>query len=1378
MFRTHVFLSRARYFSGRRATRAVRSLFVSVFLLWPSLQLLLPQQVSFAAAEAQATEAQATEAHVTEESTPVIKLKAGTIVPGDETASAAGKLTVTEYPAGYPGLYIVQFTGPVAQTDLDAVTAVGATLLDYLPDYAFRTRMTPEQAALVGALDVVNYVTIFQPGFKLAPDLRMAEGQMYTVRLLPDAEPDDVLADIDAAVDAVLGHAGRSVRVMAHAEQIWALAAMSEVAWIENFVLPEKHNEYGGGAILGAIQANAAGYDGATQIIAIADTGLGRGSAPGIHPDISADRVVNILNYPGTNAPGCYTIVDDGARDLSSGHGTHVAVTAIGDGGPAGTARGVAPSARLLFQALENYVDFTGSCELAYADGYYLYGIPDSLDVLYHAAYNAGARVHSNSWGSAANGAYTSNSAVADDFVWRQPDMFIAFSVGNRGADADRDGFVDPGSLEAPATAKNVLSVGASENDRGGDYACDTSVSYPSNDPFQTAQTCADMRGQNQVGTYGERWPEHFPVAPLAGDATAGNGAQTALFSGRGPTDDGRIKPDVVAPGTWVLSGYSAFYREGYDAAPNERTGLFQSDGWGLPHSEHYKYLGGTSMATPLAAGAAVLVRDFYEKAHQHAASAALVKATLINTAVDLPDENNDGVNDNDFPIPNIHEGWGRINLVDATQIEEFVDEPEGVLTDTQATYTYTLAGGTPFKVTLVWSDFPSSEAAAVHLVNDLDLQVTAPDGATYLGNVFGGGWSQIGGASDRVNNVENVYVQSAAAGAWTVTVRGHNVPSGRQPFALVLSGSFETPPVEPEDRPPTVTITAPLAEATVQGTVNIAADVTDDRGVQFVQLFVDGGFMGADTAAPYTFVWDSAGAVNGAHTIRVFAVDSSGQTAEDEIRVMLNNPKPDGPPRIDIIAPEADAVVDGLVTIAVNAEDDYGLERVDIIVNGSNIARDSTPPYIAHWDSRGVANGLHEVRARAFDSAGQSADVRITVTVDNPPVQDSASVRIVEPGAGAAVRGTVNIEAEASAPGGIRQVEYFVNGNTIGTVTTSPYAVTWNSRSVTNGVHTISARMIDANGRFKSDSVDVEVDNPPPVASLLLSMAGGGDVGFRYSDEDILLYDPNVDAWALFFDGSDVGLGASPEHDVDALHLLPDGSLLLSTAGAVQLPRLGWVDGADIVRFVPQTLGANTSGRFELYFEGSDVGLIGEAENVDGISVLADGRMVISTAGTAQAPGVAARDEDLLIFVPSSLGADTAGTWGVYIDGSDIGLDDSGDEDVNALALNAAGEVYLSTQGAWAAGAVEGTGVDIFTCRPGLTGALTQCEVSLFWRGADADLAAGSIDALSILPVEGVELAPRNDASVSDPAEDTFDDAPDASVDDAILLYLPHTVR
>lgn len=729
-----------------------------------------------------------------------IRLQAATFNPlRGEKAQVDPALTIPGYAPGERGYFIVQFRGPVREAWKNQVTDLGAELLDYIPDFAFKARMTMEQAERVRALAVVAWVGIFEPAFKLSPFLSRAPQAAYTVQIEAGADVAAAIAAINATGAQV--ETGRRpvptdaedniLRVSANPAQVEAIARVLDVAWVENYVRPIKHNEYGGGVIIGANVANSNGYDGSTQIAAVADTGIGDGTPAGAHPDIPASRIVGIFNWPGSPNICFAKIKDDGAVDVDSGHGTHTAGSVLSDGGASGEGRGVAPAARLVFQALENFAKLTPLCqEPGLTEGYFLTGIPNNLGKLFQQAYAQGARVHSNSWGASVAGEYTVESAATDNFMWKKKDMTITFSAGNSGTDADRNGVVDFDSLGSPATAKNVISVGASENDRQGHYECDLGLSYTSHDLYQSGQTCTSMGGQNLLGQYGQRYPDDFPRNPLKDDFTAGNAEQLAAWSSRGPTDDGRIKPDVVAPGTWVLSAFSSEFQEGYGDPVNPRNNAYQWDGWGMPRNEFYKYMGGTSMSNPLAAGAAVLVRDYYQKAHGHNASAALVKATLINSAHDLLDENNDGANDNDYPIPNNHEGWGRVDVAAATDgTRQFIDDTVGLQTNKKKVYTFNLPGGAPFKVTLVWTDYPGSLAAARNLVNDLDLVVIAPNGTKYKGNRFSGGWSIGGGSADRVNNVENVFISSAMAGEWKVQVKGYNVPNGPQPFALVVQG-------------------------------------------------------------------------------------------------------------------------------------------------------------------------------------------------------------------------------------------------------------------------------------------------------------------------------------------------------------------------------------------------------------------------------------------------------------------------------------------------------------------------------------------------------------------------------------------------------------
>jgi hypothetical protein len=140
--------------------------------------------------------------------------------------------------------------------------------------------------------------------------------------------------------------------------------------------------------------------------------------------------------------------------------------------------------------------------------------------------------------------------------------------------------------------------------------------------------------------------------------------------------------------------------------------------------------------------------------------------------------------------------------------------------------------------VTLVWSDYPSTETASINLVNDLDLTVTS-GATTYRGNVFSGGWSATGGSADRRNNVENVYIQSPGAGVYTITINAFNIPNGPQKFALAVDGgTISTPPA-----PTNTGFLAPTVQAAVTSSAG------DNNGYESgpTNALVDGGTSATD---------------------------------------------------------------------------------------------------------------------------------------------------------------------------------------------------------------------------------------------------------------------------------------------------------------------------------------------------------------------------------------------------------------------------------------------------------------------------------------------------------------------------------------------------
>jgi subtilisin family serine protease len=254
-----------------------------------------------------------------------------------------------------------------------------------------------------------------------------------------------------------------------------------------------------------------------------------------------------------------------------------------------------------------------------------------------------------------------------------------------------------------------------------------------------------------------------------------------ASFSSCGPTLDGRIKPDLTVPGSSIVS------------AGND--GNITSNNCGTAT------MSGTSMASPGAAGLTALIRQYYVDGWYPSGSkittdafppsAALLKATLINSAVNMV---------NTTAIPANCQGWGRVLLENALFFtgqtrKLWVKDNDTAFatgsTNEDRTYNFTVASSAePFKVTVAWTDFPSTPAASINLNNDLDLIVTGP-GGTYRGNVFSGGVSVTGGTADRRNTVEQVLLNSPAAGTYTVTVRSFNVPNGPQPFAVVVTGAL-----------------------------------------------------------------------------------------------------------------------------------------------------------------------------------------------------------------------------------------------------------------------------------------------------------------------------------------------------------------------------------------------------------------------------------------------------------------------------------------------------------------------------------------------------------------------------------------------------------
>ncbi|NND96717.1 MAG: cadherin-like domain-containing protein, partial [Pirellulaceae bacterium] len=311
------------------------------------------------------------------------------------------------------------------------------------------------------------------------------------------------------------------------------------------------------------------------------------------------------------------------------------------------------------------------------------------------------------------------------------------------------------------------------------------------------------------------------------------------------------------------------------------------------------------------------------------------------------------------------------------------------------------------------------------------------------------------------------------------------------------------------------------------------------------------------------------------------------------------------------------------------------------------------------------------------------------------------------------------------------------------GTVTTDGTSVVYDPGSGFTGTDTFTYTITDGDNESSTADVTVTV-SPQSTTIIYVSSSTNGIVdGIPFQDADILAYDTTTDSWSMYFDGSDVGLGGL--QDVDAIHIVNDTEIYLSLGRSANVPGLGRVDDSDVLRFTPNSLGDNTSGTFDLVFDGSDYGLTVDNEDVDAISATANGDLVISTTGrfNVDAAGggiLSGLDEDLIVLDA------TMGGFALYFDGSDVAMT-KGNEDVTGASIDASsGDVYLTTIGNFVVPTLRGDNDDVFRFS-GNTGPDTSGSFAAFFDGDSVRFSDESIDAVSILrPGSGAPATPISD--------------------------------
>lgn len=724
-------------------------------------------------------------------------------------------------------LHLVQFAGPPRPNWLEELKQNGVQIVSYIPEnsyliYGDAAALARMQAWATNAA-FMQWDGEYSSDLKVHPQARRTmvrksdgtyEAGTYSIQLIADTNANPAtLALINRLKTAPVRRdfrngAYRNLVVSISSDQLDTIAAQPDVISIHAYEHPQKRDERQDQIVAGNLTGNVPSGAGYLNWLASKGFNQSQFDASGFVVDVADSGIDN-----GTTAPGHFGLYELGVPASSS----RVAYVKLqGTLNPGGTLEGCDGHGNLNAHIIGNYDAYTGS-QHQDSSGY-SYGVgvcpfvklgssvifdnssanndftfPD-YPTLSSDAYNSGARISSDSWGSDVGGDYDADAQTFDGLV-RDADpntpgnqeMTFVFAAGNAGPCTPSK----TKGIDSPGSAKNVITVGASENVR----------SLATADNPSGSDACSES------------------------DASANSANDMSCSSSRGPCNDQRMKPDLVAPGIHITGGapqnsppppptgqgvaLDCFNAIGVCALPGSGTPGNANNFFPLGQ-QFYTESSGTSHATPAVAGACALVRQSFINNGQNAPSPAMTKAFLMNSARYMTGS---GANDN---LWSPSQGMGEVNVGTAFDgvaryLRDEVTADKFTGTGQMRAYSGQVVDSTkPFRVTLAWTDAPGSTSSSAAYNNNLDLTVMI-GGNIYHGNVFSGQYSVSGGKADTRNNVESVFLPAGVSGPFSILVTAANInsdgvpneaPALDQDFALVVYNA--TAAVKP-----TVTTTA-----------------------------------------------------------------------------------------------------------------------------------------------------------------------------------------------------------------------------------------------------------------------------------------------------------------------------------------------------------------------------------------------------------------------------------------------------------------------------------------------------------------------------------------------------------------------------------------
>jgi len=772
-----------------------------------------------------------------------------------------------------PSLHLVQLVGPTRGEWLEGLESTGLRVLQYVPRHAYLVWGTPQQVQVAKSAPMVRWTGAFHPAYKINPrlgDFKAGPIEHVAVTFYNDGALGQTLAALERLGARPVQHYPAQPDG-AFYTAILALDAerLADVARLPAVWAIDYASPRPGLDDELADQIVAGNYPGGTPVTGYYDWLTDKGvSGYGI-TWADVDTGLN-SDHPDVTGRAIAFVSYPGAGAANTdpdGHGSHTAGAIFGDG-RGGT--GITDLNGFYWGA-----GVAPSSNLVVQNALMGSNWPPSggWQVLSRDSVVHGALGSSNSWYTGASGSQ-------------------GYSIHAR----THDIMVRDANWDTPAAAEPIIMVfsAGNEGDDCGSPPCYTSITEP-------------KEAKNLI-----------VVGASANYPRVGSSVNDVVyFSSRGPAQDGRLLPTVAAPGRQTVS----FNGDGANCG-----GTVSG-----PGSAYYNYCSGTSMACPLVAGSAALIADWWAQEGWGTPSPALVKALLINGAVDMVGGDNGGGSPNTH-LPNNDQGWGLVNLNNVIRNGATMLYRDQEHLFTESGQTWTLPGGVadptrPFKVTLVWSDAPGAAGANPTLVNDLDLEVTV-GGTTYKGNVFANGWSTPGGTTDSLNNIECVYVPSPGAasaksrlpaqaglGDWVsikVTasnVAGDGVPYNGtvtdQDFSLVVYNMVQEPDFTVSASPESQEVCAPQAVTySVPVGVIMGYSETVTLSLGNAPANTPYSFEPASATPPFTAtltLTTTAGTPDGSHALVITGTAEATKTHAAEVNLVVSHT---GPPAPALISP------------------------------------------------------------------------------------------------------------------------------------------------------------------------------------------------------------------------------------------------------------------------------------------------------------------------------------------------------------------------------------------------------------------------------------------------------------------------------------------